>query len=297
MGIENRDYVRRGSGGAFDWGAAPNPAVQGILAITIAMWVLQLALRRDFEFWLKLYPAQATDLFRPWQVVTYGFLHAVREPLHIVCNMIGLWMFGRWMEDEKGSREFTAFYLFSLVFGAAGHLAYAYWGAPAAAVGASGAIMAIIGWAAVTYPRREILVMFVIPMQLRFAAILFIALDALGAGPNISHGAHLGGIAFGLAYARFGWRLAGWTGSPGGWVAGAGRSVRRRLRRQPPLKVFTPEAEPPRNVSPTEAELQARVDAILAKVSVEGEAALTADERAVLVAAADVYKRKRRPLP
>jgi hypothetical protein len=73
--------------------------------------------------------------------------------------------------------------------------------------------------------------------------------------------------------------------------------VRRRLRRQPPLKVFTPEAEPPRNVSPTEAELQARVDAILAKVSVEGEAALTADERAVLVAAADVYKRKRRPLP
>jgi membrane associated rhomboid family serine protease len=294
MGIENRDYVRKDPRGGFDWGASPNPAVQAILALTIAGWVLQLALRQDFEFWLKLRPLQALDFFRPWQVVTYGFLHDVRDPLHILCNMIGLWMFGKWMEDEKGSREFSVFYVTALVMGAIGHLTVSWFGRPASALGASGAIMAIIGWAAVTYPRRQILVMFVIPLELRFAAILFIALDAMGAGANISHGAHLGGIAFGLAYAWFGWRLTGWTGLSSGWSA---RSMRRRLRRQPPLKVFTPEAEPPRSESPSEAELQARVDAILAKVSVEGEASLTTEERSVLVAAADVYKRKRRPIP
>ena len=48
-----------------------------------------------------------------WQVVTYLFLHSLTDPLHILLNMLGLWMFGSPIEQTWGTPPFSAI-LFSL---------------------------------------------------------------------------------------------------------------------------------------------------------------------------------------
>ena len=45
-----------------------------------------------------------------WQLVTYIFLHDTRNILHILFNMLGLWMFGSELEQIWGSRQFTKFF-------------------------------------------------------------------------------------------------------------------------------------------------------------------------------------------
>ena len=49
-----------------------------------------------------------------WQFLTYAFLHA--SPMHILFNMLFLWMFGRELEPALGSRRFLVFYLTGAVF-------------------------------------------------------------------------------------------------------------------------------------------------------------------------------------
>ena len=47
--------------------------------------------------------------FRPWQLLTYGFLHGGLA--HIFFNMFGLWMFGRDLERIMGAQRFLIYFL------------------------------------------------------------------------------------------------------------------------------------------------------------------------------------------
>jgi hypothetical protein len=86
--------------------------------------------------------------------------------------------------------------------------------------------------------------------------------------------AHLAGVAYGFLYYRFGWNL-GRISTPA-WLS-------RRLPRGPKLKVHR---EPP------EESLEKELDAILEKIGREGEASLTARERATLAEASRRYQRR-----
>jgi len=55
------------------------------------------------------------ELFKPWQVVTYMFMHA--NLMHIFFNMFALWMFGSPVEYQLGTKKFLFIY-FSAGFGA-----------------------------------------------------------------------------------------------------------------------------------------------------------------------------------
>ena len=65
-----------------------------------------------FALWpLGSYPVGATGLsvgFKPWQLVSYAFLHA--NFFHLFFNMFGLWMFGRVLEQVWGQYRFLLFY-------------------------------------------------------------------------------------------------------------------------------------------------------------------------------------------
>ncbi len=298
MGFENRDYMRSDRGGGWSaWGDGANPAVRTIILITALCWVGQLMTGPKVFAWLMLWPVQS-GLFYPWQMLTYGFLHSLENPLHLVFNMMGLWFFGRRVEDALGSREFTAVYLLGILAGSVGHLLHGTAQQMGPALGASAAVMAVTGWCAVKYPRDKLLFMMVIPMELRMAAVLFILMDALGMGQNVAHGAHLGGIAFGLAAAWFDWRFTGWEATRR-WARNAVRRATGPGRR---LKVYAP-TEPeresvdlPERPAPKPAEdFNERVDQLLLKISREGQESLTEEERRVLIAAADVYKKRQHP--
>ncbi len=86
--------------------------VKHLLIINILMFAATYILRNyagiDLEQHLALFFI-GHDLFRPWQYLTYMFMHGSIE--HIFFNMFALWMFGFILENYWGTRRFLIFYL------------------------------------------------------------------------------------------------------------------------------------------------------------------------------------------
>lgn len=168
-----------------------------LLIITIICFVLQLAIP-GFTEWFYL---KSTDAFvRPWMFLSALFMHA--GIWHIAFNMLGLVIFGPLLEQQIGSRRFLFVYLAGGIF--ANVATFRYY---PAALGASGAIMAMLGTLIVLMPRLQVLIYGIIPMPLWTAGILWFILDTLTVvtpGSNIGGLAHIAGMGFGLLV---GWHL------------------------------------------------------------------------------------------
>lgn len=149
--------------------------------------------------------------FRVWQLFTYQFLHDPSGPLHIIFNMLFLWVFGSAVEDRMGRLGFLGFYL---IGGAVAGLAHAQITA-APVIGASGSVAGVTGAFLALFPRSTIkvlLVFFIIGIyhipSLWFVAFYFVidvlrqTMDLLGgAGSNVAYMAHIAGYVYGFAMA------------------------------------------------------------------------------------------------
>jgi membrane associated rhomboid family serine protease len=244
-----------------------------------------------------------------WRLLTYAFLHSTGGmPWHIIFNMLFLWWFGHEMEDMYGPREFTLFYLLAALLGG---VAYFLWSwardNPIPCVGASGAVTAVMVLYAFHFPKRVIYLWWFLPIPIWLFVGFEVAQDFFTFAGGIQTGTavtvHLAGAAFGFGYYKGNWRLAPL------WQA----VTRFRLpRRRPPLRVYEEEAPTPlaRRERPAAApaptgitaaappaaadeHLEAQVDAVLEKVARSGRESLTESEKALLVRASEVYKRKR----
>jgi len=150
-----------------------------------------------------------SGLFRPWQLLTYGFLHDLASLYHIGFNMLGLWMFGRHIEPLMGAQRFTIYYL-TCVIGAglvqllvAGLQGGAYY-----TVGASGGLMGILLAYAMAFPNQTIMLLIPpIPMKAKYFVLLFalasVVLGVSGRAAGVAHFAHLGGMLFGYMLLRY----------------------------------------------------------------------------------------------
>jgi membrane associated rhomboid family serine protease len=144
-------------------------------------------------------------------IITAQFMHA--GWLHILGNMVFLWVFGDNVEDRLGHFGYLLFYL------AAGVVAALTQGAidPGSVVpvlGASGAIAGVLGAYLVFFPRARItaVIPFIVPIPLWIPAFVMIGLwfaqnlwagvaavnDAASAGSNVAFFAHVGGFVFGM---------------------------------------------------------------------------------------------------
>jgi membrane associated rhomboid family serine protease len=151
----------------------------------------------------------------PEGVLSGMFLHA--SWLHILGNMLFLWIFGNNVEDVMGRFRFFIFYLAS-GFAAALTQAFVtlhYGGAAAASVptvGASGAIAGVLGAYFVILPEARVFTLLfgIIPFPLRawiFLGIWFVfelwqggfSLTHPQAGGGVAFAAHVGGFVFGAA--------------------------------------------------------------------------------------------------
>jgi membrane associated rhomboid family serine protease len=232
----------------------------------------------------RLYP----DVFRrPWllfELLTYGFLHSVDDFSHIILNMVGLWFFGRPIEERYGRREYLMFFLAAVVFAGivwvlgelVANQGFVPW---PAMVGASGGIAAVVILFALNYPNATALFMFVIPMKMWVLAVLLVAYDAYGAMTRVggtAFTAHLGGAAFGYLYYRWGGRFE--NRLPSG-------NPLKRLKPGPKLRVHDPEQ--------VDADEQ-RMDEILKKIQDHGQDSLTRGERRFLEKESRKYQQRRR---
>lgn len=139
-----------------------------------------------------------TGLFEPYQLVTHMFAHG--GFFHILFNMYALWLFGSSLERMWGPKKFLIFYL---VCGLAAGVTEMYLVPVGIAIGASGAIMGLLGAFAYTFPNIQFYILPIpFPIKAKYLAIIYAAFDLFGQfsgfGGNVAHFAHLGGLAMGL---------------------------------------------------------------------------------------------------
>ena len=141
--------------------------------------------------------------------------------LHIIGNMLFLWVFGNNVEDFLGRAKFLAFYL---IGGIAASLAHVFWtlstsgsnciqdvGACIPSVGASGAVATVMGAYLLLFPRARVNVLvpiFIIFTVIQMSALatlliwfayqFFIAWQDLTGVTEVAWMAHVGGFVFGL---------------------------------------------------------------------------------------------------
>jgi membrane associated rhomboid family serine protease len=192
-------------------------AVKIIIIINVAIFFFLLignlvvsGLQSIAVGWFGLIPGFVTHGFI-WQLVTYAFLHA--GILHILFNMLGLWMFGSQFEMDWGSKQFVEFYLFCVIGAALVTVAVSYTGFMGVTpliptVGASGGIYGILMAYGMLYGNREVF-MFPLPFMIKAKymvgiIILLLLASTLTPGPTgVANFAHLGGLIFGFLYVKF----------------------------------------------------------------------------------------------
>ena len=150
--------------------------------------------------------------FHIWQPLTYMFLHANFG--HIFFNMFALWMFGRTLEYELGSKRFLTYYM---VCGIGAALiqyftALAFGELPMSLVGASGAVMGLLLAFGVMHPNAVIMLLIPpIPMKAKWFVIIYGVIELFlgwrGVG-NVAHFAHVGGMLWGFLLLHW-WKQRG----------------------------------------------------------------------------------------
>ncbi len=134
----------------------------------------------------------ADVLSRPWILVTSIFLHG--DIAHLLYNMLGLALFGMVLESIVGRKQFLAVFFSGGLLAAIGS-SFLY----SAALGASGALMAVLGTIAVLRPHMQVFVSF-IPMPMWVAAGFWAVGDFVGlfVPSGVANLAHLVGLGFGI---------------------------------------------------------------------------------------------------
>ncbi len=168
-------------------------AVMPLIVLNIMLFILQAVLGRDFTNSLMLISG---DVFaRPWILLTSMFLHSGLN--HLFFNMYALILFGPLLEQRIGAKRFLLVYLGSGLI-AAFLSSFVYH----ASLGASGAIMGMIGALIILLPELRLLLFFIIPMPLWMAGIAWALLDMVGVffPSGVGNIAHLVGMGTGLLY-------------------------------------------------------------------------------------------------
>ncbi|MCX6910834.1 MAG: rhomboid family intramembrane serine protease [Verrucomicrobia bacterium] len=271
----------------FGWMSTPTSAVRVLLIANVAVFVVQTLLLVTGQLlgggasWHALFDrvfALSGGGLRSgmvWQLGTYMFLHSVNI-LHIIFNLLALWMFGRDVEEWIGPRRFVQLYFAGGLVGALCWLAF-NWHSPVPLIGASAAVYAVCIAFATLMPERQItmLLFFDVPVTMKakwwgwMAVALVAYASVVETGSDIAHLAHLGGVVVGYVFIKW----LGW-GEPSRFVdalQAAARPITRMLEERRRIKNMPPEEF-----------ISQEVDPILDKISREGIHSLTRAERAVL---------------
>lgn len=225
--------------------------------------------------------------WRLYQLITFQFLHA--NLWHLLGNLLGLYFFGRAMEEMLGSRGMLKLYLISgtvggLVQTALGFAFPNHFGG--AVLGASAGVFGLVAAFAVSRPDQPITLLLFFILPVTFPAKLILAFAAataiwgiLAPTSMIAHAAHLGGMLAGIIYIK--------------WISGSFSRFlhlpqflhRDRVIITPPKRTWRSPPRKRRDDLPPSEFMSREVDPILEKISAQGIHSLTPREREILEAA------------
>ena len=189
-----------------------------IILLCIAVWVYEITLPppllERFIYEYGFIPALFPE--RPWTLITHIFIHG--GWLHILGNMLYLWVFGDNVEDRQGHLKYLIFFFLCGAAAALLQAAVAFWvGNPyIPLIGASGAISGVLGAYMYYYPRARVfgfVPLGIFLLAVEWPAEVFIGLWFvyqvingifflhLGVQGGVAWFAHIGGFLVGYALA------------------------------------------------------------------------------------------------
>lgn len=222
------------SSGAF----ATPPVVKNLIIINALFFLAEMVLPNGLGNMiidnLGLYFWESEN-FRAYQLVTHMFLHANFS--HLLFNMFALWMFGRMLEYDLGSKRFLIYFMATGIGAACLHLGVSWieiarmkasiadMGANPYAmsmlaaringvtIGASGAVFGVLLAFGMLHPNSIIMLLIPpIPIKAKYFVIGYgvieLVLGVSNSGGNIAHFAHVGGMLFGYLLLRL-WKRKG----------------------------------------------------------------------------------------
>jgi len=188
----------------------------GLIAVNVLVFVWQVSLGPNSDTALAqmaLIPAnvsQGLNLDAARSILTSMFMHA--GLMHLLGNMLYLWIFGDNVEDTLGHFRYLLFYLVGGFIASLTHV-FLYPTSTIPTVGASGAIAAVLGAYLLLFPQRRVVTFIalgffiqiaripaVIVLGLWFLLQLFQGTLALGMTElgGVAFWAHIGGFVFGM---------------------------------------------------------------------------------------------------
>jgi membrane associated rhomboid family serine protease len=198
------------------------PVVQALLLINGLVFLGEMAYANSLISWFALWPsglvapadaALGFPQFRPWQIITYAFLHG--GVLHLALNMYALWLFGTRLEALWGSARFAVYFL-SCVIGAAlvqlvvSEITLLQGGPAYPVLGASGGVFGLLLAFGMTFPESRLVLLFPpIPIKAKWFVIGYGVVELFagvtGTVEGVAHFAHLGGMVTGFLLLLY-WR-------------------------------------------------------------------------------------------
>jgi membrane associated rhomboid family serine protease len=167
--------------------------------------------------WTIFFSASLTQM--PWTLLTYPFV-SVDSPLSVLFGCYWLWVAGGSLERSWGTKTFAIFFLIVSALSALGLFAGS--ALTGVVVSANGLWLPLAGVTiafAMRNPEEQILFMFVIPMKLKYLALLTVPLVVIG----FSQGSPLIGVL-----ALTGCAFSYWYVRSGAYISSLGQSYRPR---------------------------------------------------------------------
>lgn len=208
------------------------PVVQNIIILNVLFFMAEMILPARMGDWmftrLGLYFWESGN-FHLHQLVTHMFMHA--NLTHLFMNMFALWMFGRTLEYELGSKRFLIYYMVTGVGAALIQLGVTWLQVDsmtsaafvdqaklqsliyAPMIGASGAVFGVLLAFGMMHPNAMLMLLIPpIPIKAKYLVIgygvLELFLGTTGMQSGVAHFAHLGGMLWGFFLLRY-WKNRG----------------------------------------------------------------------------------------
>jgi membrane associated rhomboid family serine protease len=315
MGYQDRDYFREEHTPYLD--LIRSTRVCWGIVIVIAVLYFACLFTDDsaqpLRNYLQLDPSAMVQQWQWHRLVTA--IVVADQPWHLLFALFILWLVGHELEQLVGGMEFgmefLAFFLVACILSNLTLTLMYYYVGPehaqfpfvpqVASFGPAGGALAVLAWAVMLGPLR-VAHYFMIPMPMWIFGGLVLVLELfffLQTQPaKIRLAVHGASLLFGLAYGWFQWRLLGWPRAHRQVRSPARRQLtavlqspsRRQLREEPKV----PERdEPLTRGRAVDEQLEAKLDAVLEKVSQSGMDSLTEEEKNILKRASEVMKRRK----
>ncbi len=242
-------------------------------------------------------PADINKLaYRPWTIISFMFTH--ERVMHVIANMLWLWLFGYIMQDLTGNRKLVSVYFWG---GIAGAFAFvlAHYIFPrleadlafASLLGANASVMAVAVATTTVSPDYRIFPMINGGIPLWILTSLYVIIDfaTISVGNGAMYLAHFAGGALGCMFIyqmRRGRDWSLWLNNLFDWFDNLFNPEKpSRKKNNKDSFFYKVSGQPPFKKYPNIT--QQRIDQILDKINVEGYHMLTDEEKDILRRAAN----------